>query len=128
MFKSIRYSCFRWVHTKFLYFSKFDLTAKSLVTNSVGLTRVLCRCITKKKPFCTKYQELTYRQTSVKGDGSAKQVSTAFTGSHSGSGSHRGGLGGSARSHTYKSLGGSFFIDSIVDFTVSNSSGLQSLV
>ena len=42
MFKSIRYSCFRRVHIKFLYNSRFDLTAKSLVTNSVVITRVLC--------------------------------------------------------------------------------------
>ena len=34
-FKSIRYSCFRRVHIKFLYNSKFNLTAKSLVTNSI---------------------------------------------------------------------------------------------
>ena len=31
----------RWVQIKFLYTSKFDLTAKSLVTNSVVITRVL---------------------------------------------------------------------------------------
>ena len=42
LFKSIRYSCFRQVHIKFLNNSKFDLTAKSLVTNSVVITRVLC--------------------------------------------------------------------------------------
>ena len=41
LFKSNRYSCFRGVHFKFLYNYKFDLTAKSLVTNSV-ITRVLC--------------------------------------------------------------------------------------
>ena len=40
--KNIRYSCFRRVHIKFLYNSKFDLTAKSLVTNTVVITRVLC--------------------------------------------------------------------------------------
>ena len=33
---------FWWVHIKFLYNSKFDLTAKSLITNSVVITRVLC--------------------------------------------------------------------------------------
>ena len=42
MFKSIQYSCFRRVHIKVLYNSKFDLTAKSLVTNSVVITRVHC--------------------------------------------------------------------------------------
>ena len=42
LFKSIRYSCFRQVHIKFLYNGKFDLTAKSLVKNSVVITRVLC--------------------------------------------------------------------------------------
>ena len=42
LFKSIRYSCFRRVHIKVLYNSKFDLTAKSLVTNSVFIRRVLC--------------------------------------------------------------------------------------
>ena len=42
LFKSIRYSCFRWVHFKFLHNSIFDLTAKSLVTNSVVIMRVLC--------------------------------------------------------------------------------------
>ena len=42
LFKSIRYLRFRRVHIKFLYNSKFDLTAKSLVTNSVVITRVLC--------------------------------------------------------------------------------------
>ena len=42
LFKSIRYSCFRQVHIKVLYSSKFDLTAKSLVTNTVVITRVLC--------------------------------------------------------------------------------------
>ena len=41
-FKSIFYSCFRRIHIKFLYNSKFDLTAKSLVTNTVVITRVLC--------------------------------------------------------------------------------------
>ena len=39
LFKSIQYSCFRRVDIKFLYNSKFDLTAKSLVTNSVLMTR-----------------------------------------------------------------------------------------
>ena len=47
LFKSIRYSCFRRVHLKILYNSKFDLTAKSLVTNSVVITRVLCNFIQK---------------------------------------------------------------------------------
>ena len=42
LFKSIRYSCFRRVHIKFLYNSKFDLTAKSLLINTVVITRVLC--------------------------------------------------------------------------------------
>ena len=42
LFKSIRYSCFRQVHIKFLYNSKFDLTANSLVTSSVVITRALC--------------------------------------------------------------------------------------
>ena len=46
LFKSIRYSCFRRVHIKFLYSSKFDLTAKSLVTNSVIIMRVLCIKVT----------------------------------------------------------------------------------
>ena len=45
LFKSIRYSCFKEVHIKFLYNSKFDFTAKSLVTNSVGIMRVLCMSI-----------------------------------------------------------------------------------
>ena len=42
LFKSIHCVCFRRVHIKFLHNSKFDLTAKSLVTNSVVITRVLC--------------------------------------------------------------------------------------
>ena len=42
LFKSIRYSCFRRVHIKFFCNSKFILTAKSLVTNSVVITRVFC--------------------------------------------------------------------------------------
>ena len=42
MFKSIRYSCFGRVHFKFLYNNKFDFTAKSLVTNTVVIPRVLC--------------------------------------------------------------------------------------
>ena len=42
LFKSISYSCFRRVHVNFFYNSKFDLTAKSLVTNSVVISRVLC--------------------------------------------------------------------------------------
>ena len=42
LFKSIRYSRLRRVHIKVLYNSKFDLTAKYLVTNSVVITRVLC--------------------------------------------------------------------------------------
>ena len=42
LFKCVRYSCFRWVHIKFLYNSKFDLTAKSLVTNTGAIMRVLC--------------------------------------------------------------------------------------
>ena len=41
LFKSIRYSCFRRVHIKF-HKNKFDLTAKSLVTTTVFITRVLC--------------------------------------------------------------------------------------
>ena len=41
-FKIIRYSCFRRVHIKFLYNSKFDFTAKSLVTKTVIITRVVC--------------------------------------------------------------------------------------
>ena len=41
-FKSIRYSCFRRVHIKFFYNSKFDFTANSLITNTVVITRVLC--------------------------------------------------------------------------------------
>ena len=45
LFKNIRYSCFRWVHIKFLYNSKFDFTAKSLVVNIVVITRVPCKCI-----------------------------------------------------------------------------------
>ena len=36
------FSCFRQVHIKILHNSKIDLTAKSLVTNSVVKTRVLC--------------------------------------------------------------------------------------
>ena len=44
LFKSIRYSCFRRVQIKFLYNSKFDITAKPLVTNSIVITRVLCIC------------------------------------------------------------------------------------
>ena len=39
LFKSIRYSCFRRVHIKFLYNSKFDFTAKSLVTGSAAAGR-----------------------------------------------------------------------------------------
>ena len=42
LFKRILYSCFRRVHIKFLYKSKLDFTAKSLVTNAVVIKRVLC--------------------------------------------------------------------------------------
>ena len=42
LFKTIRYSCLGRVYLKFLYNSKFDLTAKSLVTNSVVITRIFC--------------------------------------------------------------------------------------
>ena len=35
----------RGVHIKILYNSKFDLTAKSLVTNTVVIRRVLCNCL-----------------------------------------------------------------------------------
>ena len=42
LLKKIRYSCFRWIHVEFLYHSKFDFTAKSLVTNAVVISRVLC--------------------------------------------------------------------------------------
>ena len=42
MFENIRYSCFRWVHIKFLYNNNFDLTINSLVTNRMVITRVLC--------------------------------------------------------------------------------------
>ena len=42
LFKRIRYSCVRGVNIKFLYNSKFDFTAKSLVTNAVVIMRVLC--------------------------------------------------------------------------------------
>ena len=49
MFRNIRYSCLRQVHGKFLYNSKFDLTAKSLVTNSVITTRVHCSFTTGNK-------------------------------------------------------------------------------
>ena len=50
--KSIRQSCFRWVHIKFLYNSKFYFVGKSLETNTVVITRVLCISIT----LC--YQEM----------------------------------------------------------------------
>ena len=49
---------------KFLYNSKFDFTAKSLVTNTVIVTRVLCsfkiqkmkfKIIKKKKPYSMNY-------------------------------------------------------------------------
>ena len=49
LFKSIRYSCFRRVHIEFLYNSQFDLTAKSLVTNTVVITRILCNSRTKAR-------------------------------------------------------------------------------
>ena len=42
LFKSIRYSCFRRGYIKFLYNSKFDLTANLLVTDTVVTTRGLC--------------------------------------------------------------------------------------
>ena len=42
LFKNIRNSCFGRVHIKFLYNSKFDFTAKSLVTNIVVIASVLC--------------------------------------------------------------------------------------
>ena len=42
LFKYIRYSCFRRVYIKFLYNSKFDFPAKSLVTNPIDITKVLC--------------------------------------------------------------------------------------
>ena len=46
MFNGIRYSCFRQVHVKFFFYnSKFDVTAKSMVTNSVVITRVHCLSI-----------------------------------------------------------------------------------
>ena len=48
LFKRIPDSCFRRVHIKFLYNSKFDFTAKSLVTNTVVITRVLCIHIYQK--------------------------------------------------------------------------------
>ena len=47
LLKSIRYSCVRRVHSRFLYHSIFDLTEKSLVTNTVVITRVLCKNIRK---------------------------------------------------------------------------------
>ena len=47
--KSIRYWCFRRVYIKFLYNSKFDLIAKSSVTNSVVITRVLCTSVFFKR-------------------------------------------------------------------------------
>ena len=57
--KSICYSCFRQVHLKFLYNSKFDLTAKSLVTNSVVRTRVLC--------IAVHIEEMTESETVLQG-------------------------------------------------------------
>ena len=39
--KKIRYSCFIRFHIKFLYNSKFDFTAQSLITNSVPLCRYI---------------------------------------------------------------------------------------
>ena len=42
LFKNTCYSYFRQVNIKFLYNSKFDFTAKSLVTNTVVIRRVLC--------------------------------------------------------------------------------------
>ena len=37
---------------KFLYNSKFDFTAKSLVTNTVVITRVLCNCLSLSTAEC----------------------------------------------------------------------------
>ena len=45
LFKNIRYSCFGQVDINFLYNSKFDFTAKSFVTNTFVISRVLCTCI-----------------------------------------------------------------------------------
>ena len=42
IFKSIRHSCFRRIHIKSHYNSKFAFTAKRLVINTVVITRVLC--------------------------------------------------------------------------------------
>ena len=45
--KNIRYSCFRRVHIKCLYNSKFDFIAKSLVhvTNTAVIKRVICKYV-----------------------------------------------------------------------------------
>ena len=45
--KNTGYSYFRQVHIKFLYNSKFDFTAKSLETNTVVITRFLCKKMAK---------------------------------------------------------------------------------
>ena len=64
MFKSIRYACFGQVHIKFLYNSKFDFTAKSLVTNTVVIARVLCI----KLLNTSKSKEYTYRGSMFSGN------------------------------------------------------------
>ena len=61
-FKSIHYSCFIWVHVKFLYNSKFDLTAKSLVTNSVVITRVLCNTAMSTLPKAMKFDAVNCQE------------------------------------------------------------------
>ena len=58
---TVRYSCFRQVHIKFLYNSKFDLTARSLVTNSVVITRVFCICLSVQRKNFSKEADLEVR-------------------------------------------------------------------
>ena len=53
--KNIHYSCFRRVHIKFLYNIKFDFTAKSLLINTVAITRVLCIILQTKAHECSPF-------------------------------------------------------------------------
>ena len=68
LYKSICYSCSRWIHIKFLYNSKFDLAAKSLVTNNVFINKKgssvyqsLCICVMTNQPCTLQFHVHLYR-------------------------------------------------------------------
>ena len=69
--KTVQFSCFRRVHIKFLYNSKFDLTAKSLVTNSVVVTKIrynvywVCTTISVSCIFFIDSPMLFFRKTYI---------------------------------------------------------------